>query len=206
MKAVTWHGIGDMRVGTHPDPEIQEPTDIIIKVTSTAICGSDLHLYDGVMPGMKEGDIVGHEPMGEVVEVGKGVSNLKKGDRVVVPFTISCGHCWFCDHELFSLCDTTNPNAEMVSAIMGHSPAALFGYSHLMGGIPGGRRNISACRRATSGRSRFPMASPTSRFSSSPTSSRRGGWGPRTPRSSPATRSRYGAAGRSANSRSRAHG
>ncbi|HLU35688.1 MAG TPA: zinc-dependent alcohol dehydrogenase [Thermomicrobiales bacterium] len=139
MKAVTWHGIGDMRVDTHPDPEIQEPTDIIIKVTSTAICGSDLHLYDGVMPAMKEGDIVGHEPMGEVVEVGKGVSNLKKGDRVVVPFTISCGHCWFCEHQLFSLCDTTNPNAEMVSAIMGHSPAALFGYSHLLGGIPGGQ-------------------------------------------------------------------
>ena len=139
MKAVTWHGIGDMRVDTHPDPEIQDPTDIIIKVTSTAICGSDLHLYDGVMPGMKEGDIVGHEPMGEVVEVGKGVTNLQKGDRVVVPFTISCGHCWFCEHDLWSLCDTTNPNDEMAAKIMGHSPAALFGYSHLLGGIPGGQ-------------------------------------------------------------------
>jgi threonine dehydrogenase-like Zn-dependent dehydrogenase len=139
MKAVTWHGIGDMRVDTHPDPEIQDPTDIIIKITSTAICGSDLHLYDGVMPGMKEGDIVGHEPMGEVVEVGKGVTNLQKGDRVVVPFTISCGHCWFCEHDLWSLCDTTNPNYEMAAKIMGHSPAALFGYSHLLGGIPGGQ-------------------------------------------------------------------
>jgi threonine dehydrogenase-like Zn-dependent dehydrogenase len=139
MKAVTWHGIGDMRVDTHPDPEIQEPTDIVIKVTSTAICGSDLHLYDGVMPGMKEGDIVGHEPMGEVVEVGKGVTNLQKGDRVVVPFTIACGHCWFCEHTLYSLCDTTNPNYEMCAKIMGHSPAALFGYSHLLGGIPGGQ-------------------------------------------------------------------
>jgi threonine dehydrogenase-like Zn-dependent dehydrogenase len=139
MKAVTWHGIGDMRVDTHPDPEIQEPTDIIIRITSTAICGSDLHLYDGVMPGMKEGDIVGHEPMGEVVEVGKGVTNLQKGDRVVVPFTIACGHCWFCERQLWSLCDTTNPNYEMAAKIMGHSPAALFGYSHLLGGIPGGQ-------------------------------------------------------------------
>jgi threonine dehydrogenase-like Zn-dependent dehydrogenase len=139
MKAVTWHGIEDMRVDTHPDPEIQDPTDIIIKVTSTAICGSDLHLYGGIMPGMKEGDIVGHEPMGEVVEVGREVTHLKKGDRVVVPFTIACGHCWFCDHEFYSLCDTSNPNAEMVSKIMGHSPSALFGYSHLMGGIPGGQ-------------------------------------------------------------------
>jgi threonine dehydrogenase-like Zn-dependent dehydrogenase len=139
MKAVTWHGIEDMRIDTHPDPEIQDPTDIVIKVTSTAICGSDLHLYGGIMPGMKEGDIVGHEPMGEVVEVGRDISHLKKGDRVVVPFTIACGHCWFCDHEFYSLCDTSNPNAEMVSKIMGHSPSALFGYSHLMGGIPGGQ-------------------------------------------------------------------
>ena len=97
MKAVTWHGKEDMRVDTHPDPEIQEPTDIIIKVTSTAICGSDLHLYDGFMPEMREGDIVGHEPMGEVVEVGKNITHLQKGDRVVVPFTISCGHC--CAHS-----------------------------------------------------------------------------------------------------------
>lgn len=139
MKAVTWHGVEDMRIDTHPDPEIQDPTDIVIKVTSTAICGSDLHLYDGIMPAMKEGDIVGHEPMGEVVEVGRDVTKFKKGDRVVVPFTIACGHCWFCEHKLWSLCDNSNPKPEAVTAIMGHSPSALFGYSHLLGGIPGGQ-------------------------------------------------------------------
>jgi threonine dehydrogenase-like Zn-dependent dehydrogenase len=139
MKAVAWHGKEDVRVDTVPDPEIQDPTDIVIKVTSTAICGSDLHLYDGFMPAMKEGDIIGHEPMGEVVEVGSAITNLKVGDRVVVPFTISCGHCWFCEHQLFSLCDTTNPNAEMAAKLMGHSPAGLFGYSHLLGGFPGGQ-------------------------------------------------------------------
>jgi len=139
MKAVTWHGKEDVRVDTVPDPEIQEPTDVVIKVTSTAICGSDLHLYDGYMPGMKEGDIIGHEPMGEVVAVGGAITNLKVGDRVVVPFTIACGHCWFCEHQLYSACDTTNPTPEAVTKIMGHSPAALFGYSHLLGGIPGGQ-------------------------------------------------------------------
>jgi threonine dehydrogenase-like Zn-dependent dehydrogenase len=160
MKAVTWHGIGDMRVDTHPDPEIQEPTDIIIKVTSTAICGSDLHLYDGIMPDMKEGDIVGHEPMGEVVEVGRGVTNLQKGDRVVVPFTIACGHCWFCEHQLFSACDTTNPNYERAAAIMGHSPAALFGYSHLLGGIPGGQAEYLRVPHADVGPIKVPDGLP----------------------------------------------
>lgn len=139
MKAVTWHGVEDLRIDTHPDPEIKDPTDIIIKVTSTAICGSDLHLYDGIMPMMKEGDIVGHEPMGEVVETGSAITRFAKGDRVVVPFTISCGHCWFCQHQLFSLCDTTNPNANLAAKVMGHSPAGLFGYSHLLGGYPGGQ-------------------------------------------------------------------
>jgi threonine dehydrogenase-like Zn-dependent dehydrogenase len=160
MKAVTWHGIGDMRVDTHPDPEIQDPTDVIIRVTSTAICGSDLHLYDGIMPGMKEGDIVGHEPMGEVVEVGKGVTSLKKGDRIVVPFTIACGHCWFCENSLFSLCDTTNPNYEMAAAIMGHSPAALFGYSHLLGGIPGGQAEYLRVPHANVGPIKVPEGMP----------------------------------------------
>lgn len=160
MKAVTWHGIEDMRVDTHPDPEIQDPTDIVIKVTSTAICGSDLHLYGGIMPGMKEGDIVGHEPMGEVVEVGRDVTNLKKGDRVVVPFTIACGHCWFCDHQLFSLCDTSNPNAEMAAKIMGHSPSALFGYSHLLGGIPGGQAEYLRVPHADVGPIKVPDGMP----------------------------------------------
>ncbi len=139
MKALTWHGQGDVRVDTHPDPEIQEPTDVVIKVTSTAICGSDLHLFDGFVPMMKEGDIIGHEPMGIVEEVGSGVTRLKKGDRVVVPFTISCGHCWFCEQTMYSLCDTTNPEPENARKAMGHSPAGIFGYSHLTGGIPGGQ-------------------------------------------------------------------
>lgn len=139
MKAVTWHGKEDVRVDTHPDPELKHPSDIIIKVTSTAICGSDLHLYGGFMPEMQKGDIIGHEAMGEIVEIGSGVGNLAKGDRVVVPFTIACGTCWFCQHDLYSACDTTNPDAEKAAKIMGQGPAGLFGYSHLLGGYPGGQ-------------------------------------------------------------------
>ena len=139
MRAICWHGKSDMRVDTVPDPKIESPGDVIIKVTSTCICGSDLHLYDGYMPTMKAGDIVGHEPMGEVVEVGKDVQKLKKGDRVVVPFTLSCGKCWFCEHQLYSCCDTSNPNAEIARAQMGQSPAGLLGYSHMLGGFPGGQ-------------------------------------------------------------------
>ena len=139
MKALTWHGQGDVRVDTHPDPEIEEPTDAIIRVTSTAICGSDLHLFDGFVPMMKSGDIIGHEPMGIVEEVGSSVTKLKKGDRVVVPFTISCGSCWFCDQTLYSLCDNTNPKPENARQAMGHAPAGIYGYSHLTGGIPGGQ-------------------------------------------------------------------
>lgn len=139
MKAIRWYGKEDMRVEEVPDPVIRHPRDAIIRVTSTAICGSDLHLYDGYMPTMEKGDIVGHEPMGEVVEVGKGVKNLKKGDRIVVPFTIACGECWFCARGLTSLCDVSNPNKEMAAKVMGQSPSALFGYSHMLGGIPGGQ-------------------------------------------------------------------
>jgi threonine dehydrogenase-like Zn-dependent dehydrogenase len=139
MRALCWHGKEDVRVDTVPDPRIEEPTDVIVRVTSTAICGSDLHLYNGFMPTMKEGDILGHEPMGVVEEIGAEVRKLKPGDRVVVPFTISCGTCFFCRRELFSLCDNTNPNAEMAAKVMGHSPAGLFGYSHMLGGYPGGQ-------------------------------------------------------------------
>lgn len=139
MRALVWHDTGDVRLDTVPDPTIQEPTDAIVRITATCICGSDLHLYDGYMPGMKAGDVLGHEPMGIVEEVGSAVTRLKKGDRVVVPFTISCGTCWFCRHGLFSACDVSNPNAEMAAKIMGHSPAGLFGYSHLLGGFPGGQ-------------------------------------------------------------------
>ena len=139
MKALCWHGTGDVRVDTVADPTIQDPRDIVIKITSTAICGSDLHLFNGFQPTMEKGDQLGHENMGEVVEVGSGISTLKVGDRVVVPFTICCGECFFCQKGLFSCCDRTNPNAEMAKAAMGQSPAGLFGFSHMMGGYAGGQ-------------------------------------------------------------------
>jgi threonine dehydrogenase-like Zn-dependent dehydrogenase len=139
MKALCWHGSGDVRVDTVPDSKIEQPTDVVIKITSTAICGSDLHLLDGYQPGMEKGDILGHEPMGVVIEVGSKVTKLKKGDRVVVPFTISCGSCFFCQKTLFSCCDKTNPNAKIAEKAMGHSPAGLFGFSHLVGGYAGGQ-------------------------------------------------------------------
>jgi threonine dehydrogenase-like Zn-dependent dehydrogenase len=139
MKALCWFGTEDVRVETVPDPKIVDPRDIIVRITSTAICGSDLHLYDGLMPTMQKGDVLGHEPMGVVEEVGKGITTLKKGDRVVVPFTISCGSCWFCQRQMFSLCDTSNPNAEIAKKAMGQSPAGLLGYSHMLGGFAGGQ-------------------------------------------------------------------
>ncbi len=139
MRALCWHGKGNVRIDNVPDPKIIDPTDVIIRVTATAICGSDLHLYDGFMPTMEKGDVLGHEPMGIVVEVGPDVRKLKKGDRVVVPFCLSCGSCWFCQRQLFSLCDTSNPNAEMARKLMVQSPAGLLGYSHLLGGFPGGQ-------------------------------------------------------------------
>ncbi|MCW8086677.1 zinc-dependent alcohol dehydrogenase [Sabulicella glaciei] len=139
MKAITWHGKMDMRCESVPDPKIEQPRDCIIRVTSCAICGSDLHLMDGIMPTMKSGDVVGHETMGEVVEVGPECRNLKVGDRVVVPFTISCGECFFCTRGYYSGCERSNPNFEMAREMWGNSPAALFGYSHMLGGIPGGQ-------------------------------------------------------------------
>lgn len=139
MKALCWHGKEDVRMETVPDPTLIDPRDAIVKVTATAICGSDLHLYDGYMPTMESGDILGHEFMGEIVEVGSGNSGLKRGDRVVVPFAMACGSCFFCKKELFSLCDTSNPNAEIARKAMGHSPAGLFGYSHMLGGFSGGQ-------------------------------------------------------------------
>lgn len=139
MKAVCWQGKHDMRVENVPDPKILNPRDAIIKITTTAICGSDLHLYDGVIPTMQKGDIVGHEFMGEVVELGPDVKNLKTGDRVVVPFTIACGGCFFCQKQLWSLCDNSNPNAHLAKEVYGQSPSALFGYSHLFGGYAGGQ-------------------------------------------------------------------
>ena len=139
MKAICWHGTTDVRLDTVPEPKILDTRDAVIKVTSTAICGSDLHLYGGYIPTMEDGDILGHEFMGDVVAVGKEVSNLKKGDRVVVPFTISCGACWFCKSSLFACCDNTNPNASIAEKLYGQSPAGLFGYSHMFGGYAGGQ-------------------------------------------------------------------
>ena len=139
MRAVCWHAPRDIRVDTVPDPTIVNPQDAIIRVTSTAICGSDLHLYNGFIPTMRAGDVLGHEFMGEVVEVGRGVRSLRPGSRVVVPFPIACGACWPCRQGLTSLCDNSNPNAEMAEALYGFSGAGLFGYSHLYGGYAGGQ-------------------------------------------------------------------
>ena len=139
MKALVWHGRYDVRCDTVPDPKIEHKRDAIIKVTSTAICGSDLHLYDAYIPTMEKGDILGHEFMGEVVDVGNGNSKLKVGDRVVVPFTICCGECFFCKKGLWSCCEVSNPNKEMARKVYGHQTAGLFGYSHLTGGFSGGQ-------------------------------------------------------------------
>ncbi len=156
MKAVCWHGAGDVRTDNVPDPKILNPRDAIVKITSTAICGSDLHLYDGFIPTMQSGDILGHEFMGEVVELGSAVTNLKIGDRVVVPFTISCGHCFFCESQLWSLCDNSNPNGWIAESMMGHSPAGVFGYSHMMGGYAGGQAEYARVPFADVGLFKIP--------------------------------------------------
>src|SRR3954470_1102237 len=139
MRANCWIGKEKVSVETVPDPKILSQSDAIVKITSTAICGSDLHLYNGFVPTMESGDILGHEFMGEVVDVGRGVKNLKKGDRVVVPFPIACGSCFMCQKGLFSVCENTNPNAWMAEKMWGHSPAGIFGYSHSLGGYAGGQ-------------------------------------------------------------------
>jgi threonine dehydrogenase-like Zn-dependent dehydrogenase len=139
MKANCWYGNQDMRVVDVPDPKVLNKRDAIIKVTSTAICGSELHLYNGFVPTMEKGDIMGHEFMGEIVEVGPEVKQRRAGDRVVVAFPISCGQCFFCKKELYSLCENTNPNAWMAEKFFGHSPAGIYGYSHLTGGFAGGQ-------------------------------------------------------------------
>src|SRR3954466_12660578 len=139
MRANCWHGKRDMRVEQVPDPKILNQRDAIVKITSTAICGSDLHLYNGLIPTMHKGDILGHEFMGEVVEVGREVKNLNVGDRVVVPFPIACGNCGACNAEMYSLCENSNPNAWMAEKLMGHTPSGLYGYSHMLGGFAGGQ-------------------------------------------------------------------
>ena len=139
MRAVCWQGTHDVQVETVPDPKILNPRDAIIKVTMTAICGSDLHLYNGLNPTMKKGDILGHEFMGEVVELGSSVKNIQLGDRVVVPFPISCGSCFFCSRSFSSLCDNSIPSATLVEKVLGYAPSGLFGYSHITGGYAGGQ-------------------------------------------------------------------
>lgn len=139
MKALTWHGQHDIRCETVPDPTIEDGRDAVIKVTACAICGSDLHIYQGSIPEMESGDVIGHEAMGEVVEVGRDNKALKVGDRVVVPFTISCGECFFCQRGFYSGCERSNPDSAKVSKLWGNSPSGLFGYSHLLGGYRGGQ-------------------------------------------------------------------
>ena len=156
MKALCWMGRTDVRVETVPDPTIINPRDAIVKITSTAICGSDLHLYDGFVPTMEPGDILGHEFMGEIVAVGPGATNLRVGDRVVVPFPISCGACFFCRRGLWSACDNTNPNAWMAEKMYGYSPAGIFGYSHMMGGYAGGQAEYARVPFADVGPIKIP--------------------------------------------------
>jgi threonine dehydrogenase-like Zn-dependent dehydrogenase len=158
MKAVCYHGKGDVRVDTVDDPEILNPRDAIIRVTATAICGSDLHIYGGYIPTMVKGDVLGHEFMGEVVEVGPENRRLKAGDRVVVPFTIACGQCFFCKEQLWSLCDNSNPNAWMAEKLYGHSASGLFGYSHMYGGYAGGQAEYVRVPFADVGPLRVPQS------------------------------------------------
>ncbi|MBW3598868.1 MAG: glutathione-dependent formaldehyde dehydrogenase [Planctomycetes bacterium] len=160
MKAVCWYGKHDVRVERVPDPRILNPRDAILRITSTAICGSDLHLYNGVIPTMQKGDILGHEFMGEVVEVGPAVENLKQGDRVVVPFTISCGRCFFCARKQWSLCDNSNPNATWAEKLYGFSGSGLFGYSHLFGGYAGGQAELVRVPYADVGPCKVPEGMP----------------------------------------------
>lgn len=158
MKAVCWMGVNKMSVENVPDPTILNPRDAIVKITSTCICGSDLHLYNGFIPTMEQGDIMGHEFMGEVVEVGPGVdrNKLKVGDRVVVPFTIACGKCFFCEKQLWSLCDNSNPNYWMAEKLMGFSPSGLFGYTHMLGGYAGGQAQYARVPFADVGPLKIP--------------------------------------------------
>jgi threonine dehydrogenase-like Zn-dependent dehydrogenase len=160
MRALCWFGENDVRVETVPDPTILNSRDAIVRITSTAICGSDLHLYNGFIPTMKEGDILGHEFMGEIVEVGREVRGLKPGDRVVVPFTISCGGCFLCKRHLWSLCDNSNPNALLAEEAYGFSPAGLFGYSHMMGGYAGGQAEYARVPFADVGPIKIPDGMP----------------------------------------------
>ena len=167
MKAVVWHGKEDVRVDNVPDPIIQEPTDAIVRITSTAICGSDLHLYAKLSPIMRKGDIIGHEPMGIVEEVGPHVEHIRPGDRVVVPFNISCGHCYFCEQDLYSQCETTRDRGKLAEAasLLGRGKgASLFGYTHVYGAVPGGQAEYLRVPQAHFGPIKVPEGPPDERF------------------------------------------
>jgi threonine dehydrogenase-like Zn-dependent dehydrogenase len=156
MRANCWEAPKHLKVQDVPDPKILNQSDAIVRITSTAICGSDLHLFNGFMPTMERGDILGHEFMGEVIEVGKNVKKLKVGDRVVVPFPIACGECWSCKNDLWSLCENSNPNAWIAEKMLGHSPAGVFGYSHMLGGFAGGQAEFARVPFADVGPMKVP--------------------------------------------------
>jgi threonine dehydrogenase-like Zn-dependent dehydrogenase len=160
MKANCWFGKHDVRIEEVGDPKILNRRDAVVKITKTAICGSDLHLYNGMIPTMESGDILGHEFMGEIVECGPEVKKLKTGDRVVVAFPISCGNCFFCQKELFSLCENSNPNAAIARKLFGHSPAGIFGYSHMLGGFAGGQAEYARVPFADVGTIKIPDGIP----------------------------------------------
>ncbi|MCU1302325.1 MAG: Alcohol dehydrogenase GroES-like protein [Candidatus Sulfotelmatobacter sp.] len=162
MKAVCWMGTNKMSVENVPDPQILNRRDAIVRITSTCICGSDLHLYNGLIPTMEQGDIMGHEFMGEIVETGAGVDKekLKVGDRVVVPFTIACGRCFFCEQKLWSCCDNSNPNYWIAEKMMGYSPSGLFGYTHMLGGYAGGQAQYARVPYADVGPLKLPEGIP----------------------------------------------
>ncbi len=167
MNAVVWHGKEDVRVDNVPDPVIQQPTDAIVRITSTAICGSDLHLYSKLFPIMREGDIIGHEPMGIVEEVGSDVEHISPGDRVVIPFNISCGHCYFCNEQLYSQCETTRDRGKLAEAasLLGRGKgASLFGYTHVYGAVPGGQAEYLRVPQAHFGPIKVPEGPPDERF------------------------------------------
>jgi threonine dehydrogenase-like Zn-dependent dehydrogenase len=167
VKAVVWHGKEDVRVDNVPDPVIQEATDAIVRITSTAICGSDLHLYSKLYPVMREGDIIGHEPMGIVEEVGADVEHIAPGDRVVIPFNISCGYCYFCAQQLYSQCETTQNQGKLPQAasLLGRGKgASLFGYTHLYGAVPGGQAEFLRVPQAHFGPIKVPEGPPDERF------------------------------------------
>ncbi len=198
MRALCWMGVNDLQVNTVPDPTIVNPHDVILKVGLTTTCGSDLHLLGGYIPTMREGDVIGHEYMGEVVEVGPEAKQLKVGDRVVVPSFLGCGKCWYCDHDEWSLCDNTHPKPELQEPALGYPTGGIPGYSHAFGGYAGSHAEFIRVPFGDVNASPCPTASPTSRRCSSRTRCRRGTWARTSRPSSPATRSPSGAAAASA--------